>query len=607
MPDLAFSELKFLDSRKGKADVQKGKSSHQKKLAADPGAEISRFFTSKKALDYDEAAYDSDSQLKNERLQRLPLVELPEKPFLGFGSSGATLTSPSRPHEVISTPQEGQYLSRYDKSSTHPTTYYSWSRSGAPSEHVIRADPVRNVPSPSSQIASPNKLSCSGKASNLQNKKYSNAQANGGSRNSQGPASQRSPTAQNRGSRFEASEFIQSTESRINPKDFTRDVTSDGETELHGNTSINIDRTLPSVPPRIDDLTHQDSIQAFDTVLKQILQQKETHSSHLMQNSIHRNEKSSNRKDDEQRSAKDEQLNILLDFDDNNSVSQTKDSYAIRKDSARDSVFSRPPLALCALPSNTYANRNQKYLEASLSKHGSDRSGLPSKSWHFGATTTAASNSCNPKPVTNHTWVDYNSIYEQQEEPLDVGLYDSREHVQEDLPVLADHSNDFNIYQGLALDFTHNSEANQSLGSAKCRDPMSSEPDLQNRQRFNPAESETPAYQRMQESCVHHILRPESCQELCEDDNEHSPREDLFQSNHDQIPEDIDFSDQELEAMERHHYTDEYVYPPAIKTGPCTPHLACRNRDLLERTRRAIVEGNDEVSLPGFWKPHILY
>lgn len=64
----------------------------------------------------------------------LPLLELPEKPFLGFGSSGFSMSSPAKLHTPLRTPRRAAHSSAHLTSPTRSTTYYTWSRSGALSQ-----------------------------------------------------------------------------------------------------------------------------------------------------------------------------------------------------------------------------------------------------------------------------------------------------------------------------------------------------------------------------------------------------------------------------------------------------------------------------------------
>ncbi|MCJ1468972.1 hypothetical protein MMC07_007603 [Pseudocyphellaria aurata] len=151
LPDLAFSELTFLNpDREGLNNPTMSNASKlpHKDKAADSGANISRYFTSTKSKNHNERVpglkptvglHESpgkrdhprhgDRRPKSKaRDPSLPLVELLENPFLGFGSSGTYATSPARQigSTVNATP---------GAASTQSTDYVSWSASGAPSHH----------------------------------------------------------------------------------------------------------------------------------------------------------------------------------------------------------------------------------------------------------------------------------------------------------------------------------------------------------------------------------------------------------------------------------------------------------------------------------------
>lgn len=155
VPDLAFSEVTFLKSKKEKSDdpakpaVKRSRLS--KDRAADSGAEISRYFTSRKApsqkfaadnkfaeaaeKSYLESEYRShDDWIRNSRISVTPLafVDLPGKPFLGFGSSGADMTSSAWLPQNIDARTDSL---RAMASPTRSVSFISWSASGAPSHN----------------------------------------------------------------------------------------------------------------------------------------------------------------------------------------------------------------------------------------------------------------------------------------------------------------------------------------------------------------------------------------------------------------------------------------------------------------------------------------
>lgn len=138
MPDLTFSEMNFLNHRKPepKDNVLKGKQGRQRRdKAADGEAEISRFFASSKDPNHQAGVTvtendrgDQESRTAKRRRRQesssIPPVDLPDKPFLGFGSCG--------PGHVSSTVHENNLgqLSPLGKSPySRSTTYFTWSQS----------------------------------------------------------------------------------------------------------------------------------------------------------------------------------------------------------------------------------------------------------------------------------------------------------------------------------------------------------------------------------------------------------------------------------------------------------------------------------------------
>lgn len=156
MPDLAFSELTFLNPHRensaGLAKSSDNRSRPKRGNAGDSGANVSSYFTSMNSINHDEPFPDQrpsiglshssgerkhqrydDRRLKSQdRHPSLPLVELPQKPFLGFGSSGIEMTSPALASRNIGATVDPP---RRKLSSTQSTGYVSWSVSGAPSHH----------------------------------------------------------------------------------------------------------------------------------------------------------------------------------------------------------------------------------------------------------------------------------------------------------------------------------------------------------------------------------------------------------------------------------------------------------------------------------------
>ncbi|KAI7184359.1 hypothetical protein KC363_g7751 [Hortaea werneckii] len=138
LPDLAFNEMRFLQKPKDHQDavsgnqVAKGPTKKDRKHTQDE--EISAYFAAQRH-DADGKQRDAsrmgsrrdrrkDSPMRAHQASRPP-VELPEKPFLGFGSKG-TQQDRSR---------------KYDQS----TSCYSWSESAAPARAEERDGPNLNA------------------------------------------------------------------------------------------------------------------------------------------------------------------------------------------------------------------------------------------------------------------------------------------------------------------------------------------------------------------------------------------------------------------------------------------------------------------------------
>lgn len=166
MPDLTFSEMGFLASRRDKSKELNNnttKGHREKGRAADEEDEMSRFFSSGKQVLAERDLNRQDKQLKevahpydkalghakravsrrsDQRQSPYPPLELPEKPFLGFGNRGAQPLSSIESRGPVGkvalsvAPSEvTQHLS------SHSTASYPWSRSGNESKST---SPKRN-------------------------------------------------------------------------------------------------------------------------------------------------------------------------------------------------------------------------------------------------------------------------------------------------------------------------------------------------------------------------------------------------------------------------------------------------------------------------------
>ena len=145
MPDLAFSEMTFLTSRrerpKDSFEDTSNRPSDKKKQwkstkALDTEAEFSRYFTSAKPASLGVTSPHGQRGQQNRRRTRdhespQAYVDLPDRPFLGFGSCGPN-TSISPAKIAINTGSRG-LRSGDTRSSTRSTSYLTWSQSEGPS------------------------------------------------------------------------------------------------------------------------------------------------------------------------------------------------------------------------------------------------------------------------------------------------------------------------------------------------------------------------------------------------------------------------------------------------------------------------------------------
>ena len=141
VPDLAFSEMTFLNSRrekpKGSVEDSSNKFRDTKKRqvstkAADTEAEFSRYFlsTNSPSLDVTTSHRQRDRQDRRQSHNHgspQALVDLPERPFLGFGSCGPnTNISPTKSLDNTDSRTLDRGASR---SPTASTSYLTWSES----------------------------------------------------------------------------------------------------------------------------------------------------------------------------------------------------------------------------------------------------------------------------------------------------------------------------------------------------------------------------------------------------------------------------------------------------------------------------------------------
>ncbi len=170
VPDLTFSEMTFLNTRRDRSeDPAKSTDKNKRRTkdkAVDTEAAISRYFASANARDIDAANAEKEpvrsisisrpseryhTRPNAERfafLERssLPPVELPETPFLGFGSVGGSLVSPVRRSELT---ESSTYRSRSIHREVSPipsASYFTWSKTGSPSHRPSGRGDNENVP-----------------------------------------------------------------------------------------------------------------------------------------------------------------------------------------------------------------------------------------------------------------------------------------------------------------------------------------------------------------------------------------------------------------------------------------------------------------------------
>ena len=163
--------MKFLNSRRTEPAEQVNYRSNQplKKMkqrksekAADTEAEISRYFISTVPTNQSQGAHRRQQKQRepSKKTRKLdappPFIDLPNTPFLGFGSSGANSASPVK---RLSSPALRDLEERLGRS-RHSSSYLTWSDSGAHSksskhfqEHTIT--PLKSSGLPSQNAGSP--------------------------------------------------------------------------------------------------------------------------------------------------------------------------------------------------------------------------------------------------------------------------------------------------------------------------------------------------------------------------------------------------------------------------------------------------------------------
>ena len=283
VPDLAFSEMTFLTSRrekpKGSFEDSSNKFWDTKKRqvstkVADTEAEFSRYFLSTKSPNLDVTASHRQRDQQDRRQSQdhgspQALVDLPERPFLGFGSCGPNTTiSSAKSLDNTDSRSLGRGVSR---SPTASTGYLTWSESRGASNASPPPDRRHHVESL--------------KSSNLANRKYTSPAPHkvhhsvppvspaqeqktspGGQRTAFRPCSKRKTTnrapAQNKKSLLAIAE-----RSKSGAKSQSRDDT--GTVDLDApEISPKIDGSIPDVTDRSKTATH-DCPESASTTSKQ--------------------------------------------------------------------------------------------------------------------------------------------------------------------------------------------------------------------------------------------------------------------------------------------------------------------------------------------------
>ena len=172
MPDLAFSELEFLKSRKDRPShvdtaVEK-KHADKRTRAADADAEISRYFASQNGA----KSHITPSTNEFRQRQAMPgpqtresqpsFIDLPDRPFLGFGSCGPNSASPVKMVRELDTRQVPSRSQRNTTSPTRTTSYFSWSQSSSGRYRAAREESLYDAASTKTKPRPEGSISTSG-------------------------------------------------------------------------------------------------------------------------------------------------------------------------------------------------------------------------------------------------------------------------------------------------------------------------------------------------------------------------------------------------------------------------------------------------------------
>lgn len=151
VPDLAFSEFAFLNTTRCKATEEAASATKEEirkamkvKKAADVEAAISHYFIAGKSKNagnvepIDDLGHPTERQQGNLHDSVQTTMDLPRKPFLGFGTKGNTPISSVITVKEPDAKRVNSMSQRDTRSPSRSTSYFTWSRSNSPlsaSEH----------------------------------------------------------------------------------------------------------------------------------------------------------------------------------------------------------------------------------------------------------------------------------------------------------------------------------------------------------------------------------------------------------------------------------------------------------------------------------------
>ena len=147
MPDLAFSELAFLNPSRHESSGGKIKEDERRikkaKTIMDTEAEITRYFIANKTKKQEHRGNAHDDEYLNKQHKSKfhhssPIItDIPEKPFLGFGTRRTSSESPLMIVKELDATYVPTMPHRDTKFPIRSSSYLSWSQSGAPLSAVM--------------------------------------------------------------------------------------------------------------------------------------------------------------------------------------------------------------------------------------------------------------------------------------------------------------------------------------------------------------------------------------------------------------------------------------------------------------------------------------